>query len=56
MRSLARNQDFDRCNEIKHRKTELEEMVQAYMTNPSANEQLIERIDQNIAKLKAIQS
>ena len=55
MKTFARNQDFKKCGEIKQAKTEIEEMVSAYLSNPSGNAGLLERIDQHVAQLKSIQ-
>lgn len=55
MSNFAKNQDFESCGEIKNLKTGLEKMVNAYLNNPGANEQLLDQIDSDVAKIKSKQ-
>lgn len=55
MKNLAQQQDFTKCNELKGLKVETEKMLHAYLTHPTSNASLIERIDANVALIKNIQ-
>jgi hypothetical protein len=55
MKNLAQQQEFSKCNDLKAIKMETEKMLQAYLTHPTTNAQLIERIDANVAMMKNMQ-
>jgi hypothetical protein len=53
METLAKSMEFKRCEEIKELKTSTEGMLIEYCRHPEGNSQLLERVEQNVAKIKA---
>jgi hypothetical protein len=52
IKNYAQQRDFKKCDELQGLKVETEKMLQAYLTHPTSNAALIERIDANVIRIK----
>lgn len=56
IKTYAQQRDFKKCDELQGLKVETEKMLQAYLTHPTSNAGLIERIDANVIRIKEMPS